>query len=255
MTITDASTSLTTAWTEQAIVSFQAGTLASISEMLSYVELHLQRGTLSSDTDPSTTQVHESLIRAKQELMAAKSFTFSRRFAQATTVAGTYVYALPPDFQGLLGIRDTTNDLDLVFWPRGIFDARWPDLSELANNEPKVCCIKNMELWVSPPPNAAVTLELEYERSGDDQTQNDMSWLPQVERYRCCDFAIADLLDALEQSERAQVYWQRWYAGLSRSSKADSKKRWRGRNQAVSIFQEVAARGKNEKPEGGHYWP
>ncbi len=251
MTITDATGSLTTAWTEQSIVSFTAGTLSTVADMRSYIEFHLKRGTLGNDTDPSITQVNESIIRAKQELLSTKSYSYSRRYAQATAVAGTYIYALPPDFQGVKGLRDTTNDRDIVVWSQKIFDIRFPDLSAVSNNEPKVACVKNMELWIWPPPNGAITFELEYERSGDDNTQTDMSWLPQLERFRCCDFAIADCLDALHD-ERAQIYWQRWAAGIARSMKSDAKKKWRGRNQALSIFQEASARRYSEEPEGGH---
>lgn len=251
MTIVDATTSLALAWTEQAIVSFTAGSLSSITECMTYIETHLRRGTIGATTEPSTSEVQLAFIRGKQELMTIKSFSFARRFAQATAVGGTYRYALPPDFQGLKGIRDQTNDRDLLVWPPGIFDTRFPDPASYGTNEPQVVTIKGMEMWIYPPPSGAFVLELEYERSGDDNTATDVSWLPQAERFRCCDFAIADLLDSL-QDERAQVYWQRWGQGLMRSGKSDSKKRWRHRRQAISIFQEAAARGFAHDPEGGH---
>ena len=81
LSITDATTSLLTEWTEFSTVTFKAGTLASNTEMQAEVQNKLQRGTLSATSKPTLTQVQGWLIRGKEELLQVKSFSFSRRYA------------------------------------------------------------------------------------------------------------------------------------------------------------------------------
>ena len=97
MTITDSSTSLDTAYTEQSIVAFTTGVLSDVDACVSEVEARLQRGTLGTSTVPTTTQVKNWLTRAKLELAEVRGFTWRRKYATATTVAGTYRYAMPQE--------------------------------------------------------------------------------------------------------------------------------------------------------------
>ena len=82
MSITDATTSLGTTWTEQSVVAFNAGTLATISSCVTEVESKLRRGTLSSTSSPTLSQVQTWLKRAKQELAETKGYTWRRRYAK-----------------------------------------------------------------------------------------------------------------------------------------------------------------------------
>lgn len=257
MAITDSSTSLGTSWIEQSLGAvFTAGTLAAIANLVSEVEARLQRGTLGASTVPTSTQVQNWLVVAKQELAESKGYQWTRRYAYVTTVAGTYRYGMPPDYNGgPLRIRNTTSSdksRDFVIWPPHLFDAKYPRPSDASNDEPVVATIKNMEIWFAPPPDAAYTLEMEYQRSGADNTATDFSWLPEIERWRCCDFATYRGFAMLQQWEPAQLYRQEWSFAIQKSKKADNKKKWTGRQQAISIFQEHAMRGYTEEPEGGH---
>lgn len=243
MSITDATTSINTAWQEQATVTFTSGTLASITEMVLEVEAKLKRGTLGASSTPTSTQVQTWLIRAKQELSEIKKFTFKRRFAYCATVAAQYIYSLPPDYNGGdLVLRDVTNDRRIPIWDSAWFDTKYPDPSAETSDEPLVACIKNMELWIVPPAGGVYQLELEYGRSGADNTATDFSWLPEIERFRCCDFAISEAFESLHMYENSTYFKTKWASGLAKAIKADAKRRWKSVNfSATSVFDHHAA--------------
>jgi len=227
MPITDATTSLSTTWTEQSVVAFTAGTLASITECVSEVEVKLKRGTLTASTTPSTINVQTWLIRAKQELAEIKQFTWKRRYAQATGVAGQYRYGLPPDYTGgHLSIRDASNDNPIMLVPNHLYDQYFPDMSSETSGDATFATIKGNEIWFGPPLTGSETLEIEYDRSGDDTTASDFSWLPEIDRFRCCDFATAEAFRSLHQWEAAAVYDARWQQGIIKAVHADGKKKW-----------------------------
>lgn len=244
MTITDATGSLDLAWTEQSPVSFTAGTLASITECIAEVGTRLKRGTLGSGTTPTETQVQNWLIFAKQELAEKKGFSFKRRYATASTTSGTYRYALPPDYNGgLTRLKDTTNDRMLKIWLPNQFDLKYPDPSAESNNEPLVATIKDRELWLIPPPDGTYTLELDYERSGDDNTSTDFAWLPEIERFRCCDYATWRGFLDLHMWNEAGLYERIWMANIANAVRSDGKRKWHAMNyQAISWIQEHCAR-------------
>jgi len=245
MTITDSSSSLDLAYTEQSIVAFTAGVLTTQATCVSEVESKIQRGTLSTTTKPTATQVQQWLKRAKMELAEVKSFTFNRKYATATTTAGTYRYALPDDYNGgLTGLKDTTNDRPIHIWQEHWFDKKYPDPSAENNNKPAIACVKNMELWLIPPPDGSYTLELDYDRSGAETTSDDFAWLPELERFRCCDFAIAESYEALGNFQVANIFRAKWNQGIVKAIKADGNRKWkRGGYQAISTFQARAMSG------------
>lgn len=240
MTITDSTTTLDTAWTEQSFVQFTTGVLSTLATCVSEVEAKLQRGTLSATTAPTDTQVEGWLKRAKLELVEIFDFTFARKYATCSMTAGTYRYGLPEDFNGgEIKLKDTTNDRFIAVWPEGKFDKKYPDPSEESNNEVIVACIKNMELWVVPPPNGSDTLELEYSRSGAETTADDFSWLPELERWRCCDFALGQAFESLHMWAEADRYKAYWKDSIQKAKVADGRKKWKGkRYQVSSVFQE-----------------
>lgn len=239
MSITDTSTALATTWTEQSKVAFTAGTLSSITDCLTEVQSKLKRGTLSATTSPSTTEVYRWLVRAKQELAEVKGFTFRRRYAYTTTVANQYRYGLPPDFDGgMIRIRDTTNNRFIELYDPGYFDQMRPKIDDENAEEPKYGTIKDRELWLGSPPDGAYTLEMEYERSGDDNTTTDFSWLPEIERFRCCDFATAESFESLHMWDIADRFRAKWAAGIGKAIKADSKRKWRQMNYRARSWME-----------------
>lgn len=243
MSITDSSTSLTTTWTEQSLVTFNAGMLSAVADCVSEVESKLRRGTLSNNTKPTRSEVERWLVRAKEELMELRRYTFSRRYAYVSTVAGTWRYALPPDFNGGdIALRDTSNNRLLEQWPDFMFDNKFPDPAAESRGEPELACIKNMEVWLIPPPDGVYTLELHYQRSGADNTKTEFGYLPEIERFRCCDKALSESFESLHMWEQASVYQAKWNEGLGRAKKADSKRRWSRMNfQAVSVLQQDLA--------------
>lgn len=242
MSITDSTTTLDTAWTEQSIAQFSAGVLSTIATCVSEVEAKLKRGTLSATTAPTLTQVHNWLKRAKLELMEFKDYTFARKYAYADAVAGTYRYALPGDFGGgQVRLRDMTNDraIPIVFPER--FDTYYPDPSEETSNEILMATIKNLELWVAPAPDSSDRLELEYARSGAETTADDFSFLPELERFRCCDFAVSHAFESLHMFDVADRFRQYWEMGLQKSKQADNHRKRSGRRKcAINVFQEAA---------------
>jgi hypothetical protein len=157
----------------------------------------------------------------------------------ATLTAGTWRYALPPDYSGgHISIRDKTNDTKLSVVSPHQFDVLYPDPSKVTSTSGAlVAAIKNLELWVMPPPGADV-VELEYERSGDDITATDFSWLPEIERFRCCDFAIAESFAALQQWDSANYYYALWKEGTQKAKRSDGKRRYTTMGyRARSVFQ------------------
>ena len=243
MSITDDSTGLDTAYTEKTVVAFTAGTLSNISDCVTEVESKLKRGTLSASSTPTSTQVQRWLIRAKEELAEVKGFTWKRRYASVSTVANQYRYALPPDFNGgRVVLKDTSNDRIIPIWTEHWFDTKYPDPSAETSGEPLVAGVKNLELWLVPPPDAVYTLEIEYDRSGADNTATDFSWLPEIERFRCCDKAVSESFLSLHMWNEANLYQNKWAEGIGRARRADGKRRWkRMKYQAISWQQEYRA--------------
>ena len=228
MSLTVASAALDLAWAEFGVTSITAGTLNTASAMIDHVGVKLNRGAISATSTPSDVQINEWLIRAKQELAETKRFTFKRRYVTADLTAGTYRYALPPDYAGgEISIRDMTNNRKIGVTSNHQFDTIYPDPSAIAvtGAGSVLATIKNNELWLMPPPGADV-LELDYLRSGDDITASDILWLPELQRYRCCDFACAEAFMALDQFDKAMHYMMRWETGLKKLAKGDGRKKW-----------------------------
>lgn len=244
MGITDSTTTLDTAWSEQSFVEIPAGTLSTEADLVSAVEVKLQRGTLSGTTSPSDASVKQWLIRAKEELASIKGFTFTRRFVQATLAAGDFRIGLPEDYNGgSVRVRDVTNQFSFFYWPNHIFDAKFPDLSSEASNNQFVFTIKNLELWIAPPARGTPTIEIEYNRSGDDQTANDYAWLPEIERWRCIDYALSEAFESLENFQNAQYYRQKWQQGIGSSTKANARRMWKELGyRGISILEKEHAR-------------
>ena len=244
MSITDSTTTLDTAWTEQSHVEFTVGVLSTEADCVDEVESRLERGTLSSTSKPTDTQVKRWLVRAKQELSEIRGYSFNRRYAQAIINASEYRKALPPDYNGgLLVVKDTTYDAPLNVVGPDFFDKKYPDLSAEPQDQPEIATVKNMELWVAPPANTAITIQIEYERSGAPTTASDFSWLPEIERFRCCDFATAMAFESLHQFDVADRYLGRWQQDIAKSVRADGRRKWHRRISAINVFQEYALMG------------
>lgn len=239
MGLTVASAALDTAWVEFGVVAYTAGSLADEDACVIEVESKLKRGTLSATSTPTDTEVKRWLQRAKQELAEVRQFSWRRRYVTGTLTAGTYRYSLPPDFAGgRINIRNKTNDNKVSIVSPHVFDTLWPDPDEATNGEIWAACIKGLELWVGPPPNGSDVLELEYERSGDDITATDFTWLPEIERFRCCDFAISQGFACLKEWDGARFYKQEWEKGLVKAVRSDGKRKWSTSGyRARSVFQ------------------
>jgi hypothetical protein len=248
MSITDSTTTLDTSWTGQSFATFTTGVLSTLATCVSEVESKLQRGTLSTSTIPTLLQVQNWLRRAKLELVEEKGFSFARKYAYCDLTANSYRYSLPPDYNGgAISLRDMTNDRDITVYPSSRYDNKYPDPSAETSDQVLAACVKNMELWVIPPPNGSDRLELEYARSGAETTADDFSWLPELERFRCCDFALYQAFQALHQWEVSQLFKNEWDIGLKKSRRADGRRKWTGRRlTAINVFQEYAA--KNYQP-------
>ena len=317
MTLSVASTSLTApSWAELSKISYIAGALPTIEECVDEVESKLNRGTLTESTKPKISDVKRWLKRAIQEAAEFNQSSWRRRYVTAALTAGTYRYALPPDFGGgQLNVRDKTNDSKINMVSDHVFDVLWPDPAEATSGSILCACVKGLELWVAPPPNGSDVVELEYERTGtsladvkdvtgitkatpgvvsvsahgyavgdivyfsgltemtelnstfqtvtvrDDADSfsindtsgysaaettggscvssiHDLTWLPEIERFRACDFALRDAFESLHQWDAADRYDQRVGINMQKAKRADGKKRWSTMGyRARSVFQ------------------
>lgn len=241
MAITDSTTTLDTAWAEQSFVEFTAGVLTDEAACVTEVESKLKRGSLGATSTPTETQVKNWLVRAKETIMEVKDYTFGRKFAQATLSAGDYRVGLPEDFNGNLAyIRDTTNKRPINVFGPGFIDKQYPDLSAENQRDPLEATIKNMELWLSPPVDSSTVIEIEYLRSGAPTTASDFSFLPEIMRFRCCDFAIGMSFEALHEWNLADRYLRRFADEIGVSIKADGRRKWKRRVSAINVFQDYA---------------
>ena len=219
--------SISTTWTERDNVAFTAGTLNTISDCVSKVESQIHRGTLSSSTTPTSTQVQEYITHAKQKLTTRFGFSWRRKYMYASTAAGTWQYALPADFGGGGAVlRDITQDIRLDYVDNVTFDTLYPDVAGASNAEPKYYTVKDRELWLSAPANGVYTLELEYPRTGDDSTATDVSYLPESARFMICDYATARAFMLLQQWDSAQPYMAQWNEAFHEGRKDEGKRKW-----------------------------
>ena len=234
---------LSTSWTEQSVVAFTAGTLSDIAACVTYVGTKLKRGTLGTSSVPTSTQVNTEIVRAKEHLMERFGFTWQRKYAYAATVASTYRYAMPADYTGgRVTLRDTTNDRELIYIDPAKFDLKYPDPSAESAEKSEGYTIKNRELWLVPSSAAVYVLEVEYSRSGDDTTAADISYIPEVLRFKMCDFAIYQSFLGLQQWQAASLYKAEWMEGLMVSKREDNRKKWSDFRQCLTWQQEYSAR-------------
>ena len=221
-------TELSTTWTQQTNVYFNQGTLANIAACVTQVENNLRRGTLSSSTAPTDTEVENWLQRGRKEASESFGFTWRRHFAYADTVASTYRYALPKDYAGGDTIvRDLTQNKILSGPTNNVaMSGNYPDPGNADNVVPAYYSIKGRELWLQAPANGTYRLEVEYTSSGDEATASDFSYIPQLIRFRICDFATYRAFMSLQQWDAAQMYKGEWVSGIQQSKGDDSRQKW-----------------------------
>ncbi len=262
--LTVASAPLSTDWVDFSTVEYTAETLSDINDCITEVESKLGRGTLSTSTVPQVDVIKRWLVHARQALSEIRQFTWRRRYVTATLTSGSYRYSLPPDYSGgRVSLRDKTNDSKIPITSPHQYDVLFPDPSEGTGGQISVACIKNLELWVSPPSGNDV-VELEYEHTGggvleellneagdqilDDDTfqtifidnsgEFDFTWMPEIERFRCCDFAISKAFAALHEFKGASYYYNKWKYSTEKAIRSDGKKRLTTSGySARSVFQ------------------
>ena len=230
-------------YTQYSGPDFTVGTLSNIAACIDYIETHLQRGTLASQTVPTLQMAYEEIARAKEELLSVGTFSFKRKYVYTTTEASAYRYALPADFDGgEFRLRDVTNNFSPKYYPRHLYDNKFPDMSEESNGAIEAYTIKDRELWTYPPSSGSATLELEYGRSGDDTSAKDVSYLPELYRFAMCDGAIGRLFRSLKQYDVAKMYENDFQRILTHLKKRDNAKKWAKGGQAMTWQQEYSSR-------------
>lgn len=209
-------------------MSFNAGTLPDMDACVDQVQDNINRGVLSESTRPKLSQVQSWLVRAKQELCEEHGFTWRWVYAYMDTGSGQYRYSLLPDFGG--GghiIRDITQDERLAYIDPVAYDTLFPDPANDTNIAPEYYTIKGDELWLSQPAGGTYRLELEYERTGDDTSTTDVTYLPELMRFRMCDYATYKGFIVLEMWEAASAYKAEWSGGKMKSKKRGTKDKWK----------------------------
>jgi len=221
---------LSTTWTARDYgVAFNQGTLANQAAILTQVQNNLHRGTLGSSTSPTSTQVNNWIVRAKQELMERFNFSWKRAYAYASLAAGTAQYGLPADFTGdgrETRLRNITDDVVVEYVDPITFDISFPDPKGDSNSSPDYYTIKERELWLHAPADGTYTVELEYARSGDDTSASDISYIPEIYRFKLADRVTFLAFRYLQNWEAAAMYKVDWDEGVERSKKADAKAKW-----------------------------
>jgi hypothetical protein len=151
---------------------------------------------------------------------------------------------MPADYSGgEVRLRDITNDRFLTWLDNYRFDLKFPDPSEESNNKTQGFATKDRELWLVPPPGGVYRLELEYGRSGDDTTPTDVSYLPEIMRFKICDFATYQSFLLLQEYEKANLFKGEWMSGIKKSRRQSGKQRWANSGfQALTWQQEYTAR-------------
>lgn len=230
MSITNATSNLSTTWAEQTTVAYTAGTLETITDCITEVEGHLQRGTLSGSSTPTINQVQNWLIRGKQKIAQRYGFTWKRRYAYATFTSAGWRFSLPPDYAGgEVRLRDVTNDGWMHYVDPLMFDSKFPAVaSEGSSRDPSDAyfTIKNNEIWMSHPVHGDATIEIEYERSGTDNIATDLAWIPEPLRWEVVDYATKRAFMTLQQWTAVQAYGGELESENRWSRKADGRKRW-----------------------------
>jgi len=218
---------LATTWTAQTNVYFNQGTLANIAACVTQVENNLGRGTLSASTTPTDTEVENWLQRGREEASESFGFTWRRHYAYADTAAGTYRYAMPKDYAGGdTVIRDLTQNKVLSQANPIAMSGNYPDPAGADNSVPTYYAIKDRELWLQAPADGTYRLEIEYTASGDEATADDFTYIPQLIRFRICDFATYRAFMRLQQWNAAQMYKGEWVGGIQQSKGDDSRQKW-----------------------------
>lgn len=242
--ITDSSTTIGTSWAENTIPAFTAGSLTTLAACVGEVESKLQRGPLSATSAPTLAKVEDWLERKKMEIAEAFGFSYARKYVYVTLEAAVYRYSLPPDYAGgRTSLVDTTHNHAIEIIDKAKYDIILPDPSDESGGEVEFACIKNMELWLGPPPSGTDTLQFEYQRSGAETTADDYSWLPELMRYRCCDGALAESFESLHMWAESDRFMSKFEIGLRKAKKADNRKRWQGKRlSAYNVFQDRNAR-------------
>lgn len=234
---------LTTTWTAQDAVAFTAGTLANVAAIRTQVEKNIGRGTLSSSTTPTSTEVDNWIVQGKQKVQAAYNFGWSRKYVYADTVAATFRYALPADFTGGATIlRDLTQNKRLDFMDPTSFDSVYVDPAGGDNAVPAFYTIKDRELWLQSPASGVYRLELEFPRSGDDSTATDISYLPELVRFDIADFATQRAFMRLQDYAKANQFKVEWAEAVRMSRKSDSRKKWASMNYQARNWHNVRGR-------------
>ena len=215
-------------------MSFNAGTLSNIDACVTQVQGNLNRGTLSESSKPKLSEVKNWLIRAKQELAEQHGFDWRRVFSYMNTASAGYRYNLPNDFgEGGHVIRDTTQDIRLVYIDPVAFDSIFVDPAGDSSAAPNYYTIKSHEIWLGQPASGVFKLELEYDRTGADTSTEDVSYLPELMRFRICDYATYRGFIALENWNAAQMYKEEWKVSSVTSKKRDTKSKWKARGYKV----------------------
>ena len=215
-------------------MSFNAGTLSNIDACVTEVQSNLNRGALSESSKPKLTQVKNWLIRAKQELAEQHGFEWKRVFSYMDTAASEYRYILPPDFgEGGQVIKDITQDIPLVYIDQVAFDYLFVDPAGDSTAPPTYYTIKSHELWLSQPASGAFRLEMQYDRTGADVSTDDVSYLPELMRFRMCDYATYRAFITLENWNAAQTYKEEWRVSSVTSKRRDMKNKWKSQGYRV----------------------
>ena len=208
-------------------VAFNHSTLATTANLITEVETNLNRGTIGASSTPTTDQVTNWLVRAKESLLEVFRFSWARVFSYVDTAADTYLYALPADFAGGGTIlRDISNDRRLSQIAPIVFDTLFPDVGGGSSGIPSIYCLKDRELWLSEKASGVYRLELEYLRTGEDSSAETWSYIPESHLFKLTDYATYRSLLMLRHWEAAAAYKSDWDYGIQQSKKVDSKKKW-----------------------------
>ena len=74
---------------------------------------------------------------------------------------------------------------------------------------------------------------MQYDRTGADVSTDDVSYLPELMRFRMCDYATYRAFITLENWNAAQTYKEEWRVSSVTSKRRDMKNKWKSQGYRV----------------------
>ena len=184
-----------------------------MSETLASARAHMKIA-VGNRTDIDTV-LNDHYNDAVQELCTMYSVKELEKSATTPTVADEWVYLLPADYYGVIGVYDETHDREIIQDPKWTFETR--SESETGESGPRNYAIYNRRLYLfNPIPSVdTITIRIDYSaRHAELVLDADAIDLPldweRGLRLKALAFTF-DTLDILDRAAAKHAEFDQWY--------------------------------------------